>query len=37
MSAKARLKCLQEWRKAMKIVTKEEKLAAKRKPRKKRR
>lgn len=37
MSAKARLQCLQGWRRAMKIVTKEEKLAIKRKPRKKKR
>ena len=35
VSAKARLECLRGWRRAMKIVTKEEKLAIKRKSRKK--
>ena len=34
MSAKARLKCLQDWRKAVGIKTKEERRPQRRKPRK---
>ena len=37
MSAKARLQCLQDWRRSMKIVTKEEKAFKARKKRKPRR
>ncbi len=37
MSAKARLQCLQDWRRSMKIVTKEEKAFKSRKSRKPRR